>query len=115
METETWITEMEDLRLHLNDAGSMMTEDHFMTQILNSLTNDYLLQVTLMEKRIGATNEKLTIEEMKNELSLAYERLDGHGKRPVNDFDGEETALASYSQFKGKCKNCGKIGHKAVN
>jgi hypothetical protein len=105
---------MEDLRLRLDDAGSLMTEDHFMTQILNSLIDDYLLEVKLMEKRISGTREPFTIEEMKSELSLAYERLANHGKKPV-DYDGEETVLALYSQFKGKCNNCGKIGHKAVN
>jgi hypothetical protein len=67
-----------------------------------------------MEKRIGAMREPLTVEEMKSELSLAYKRLADHGKKPV-DYDIEETALASYSQFKGKCNNCGKMGHKAVN
>jgi hypothetical protein len=57
MDPETWITEMEDLRLRLDDAGSLMMEDHFMTQILNSLTENYLLQVMLMKKEIDAAKE----------------------------------------------------------
>ncbi len=113
VDPEVWITEMEDLRARLEDAGSTMADDHFMTQILNCLTDEYLLEVKLMEKRIGATNEPLTIEEMKNELGLAYERLRDHGRKPVN-YDGEETALGAFGPFKGKCNNCGKIGHKAV-
>jgi hypothetical protein len=54
-----------------------------------------------MDKRIGATIDKLAAEEMKNEPSLAYERLNGNGRKSVNH-NGEGTALASYSPFKRK-------------
>jgi hypothetical protein len=50
-----------------------------------NLTNDYyLLEVKFVEKRIGATTDKFTIEEIKNKLGLAYERLNGHSRKPVN-------------------------------
>jgi hypothetical protein len=42
VDPESWITEMEDLRLRLDDAGSLMTEDHFLTQILNTLHNEII-------------------------------------------------------------------------
>jgi hypothetical protein len=45
VDLEAWITEMEDLRTRLVDAGSLMTEENFITHILN-----YLLEVKLMEK-----------------------------------------------------------------
>jgi hypothetical protein len=46
---ETWITNLEDLRLKLEVMGSFMTDDQFMVQVLNSLTNDYELQILLLE------------------------------------------------------------------
>jgi hypothetical protein len=44
-DSETWITNLEDLRLKLEVMGSFMTDDQFMVQVLNSLTNDYELQM----------------------------------------------------------------------
>jgi hypothetical protein len=52
-----------------------MTDDQFMVQVLNSLTNDYELRMLLLEKRIGSKENPLTIDELKEELILRYERL----------------------------------------
>jgi hypothetical protein len=72
---ETWITNLEDLRLKLKVMGSFTTDNQFMVQVLNSLTNDYKLQMLLLEKRIGSKEKPLFIDELKGELSLRYERL----------------------------------------
>jgi hypothetical protein len=55
--------------------GSFTTDNQFMVQVLNSLTNDYKLQMLLLEKRIGSKEKPLFIDELKGELSLRYERL----------------------------------------
>jgi hypothetical protein len=55
--------------------GSFMTYDHFMVQVLNSLTSDYELQMLLLEKWIGSKENPLTIDESEEDLSLRYERL----------------------------------------
>jgi hypothetical protein len=39
-----------------------------MIQALNSLTNDYELQMLLLEKRIGSKENPLTIHELKEEV-----------------------------------------------
>jgi Zinc knuckle len=49
------------------------------------------------------------LEDLKEELNLRFERL----STGQNDNLGEESALFT-SQFKEKCRNCGKLGHKAV-
>jgi hypothetical protein len=49
--------------------GSFMTDDQFMVQVLNSFTNDYKIQMLLLEKRIGSKENPLTIDELKEELS----------------------------------------------
>jgi hypothetical protein len=93
--------------------GSFMTDDQFMVQVLNSLTNDYELQMLLLEKRIGSKENPLTIDELKEELSPRYERLVMKTETAkINDL-GKEKALV-VTQFKGKCRNCGKIGHMAA-
>ena len=54
----------------------------------------------------------LTVEEIRGELSLRFERLNStsmdHGEGEVL----EEQALFS-GKFNGKCRNCGQIGHKS--
>jgi len=51
-----------------------------MIQVLNSLTSDYDLQMLLLEKRIGNKDNPLTIDELKEELSLRFERLSSKGE-----------------------------------
>jgi hypothetical protein len=87
-----------------------MTDDQFMVQVLNSLTNDYELQMLLLEKQIGSKENPLTIDELKKELSLRYERLVMKTETAKINNLGEEKALV-VTQFKVKCRNCGKIGH----
>ena len=93
--------------------GSNMTDEQFLIQVLNSLTGDYELQMTLMEKRIGNKENPLTIDELKEDLNLRYERLSSKSESTRNDDYGEEKALF-VTQFKGKCRNCGKLGHKSA-
>jgi hypothetical protein len=45
-----------------------------MIHILNNLTSDYELQLALMERRVGYVEKLFTIEEIRGELSLDYER-----------------------------------------
>jgi Zinc knuckle len=63
----------------------------------------------LLEKQIGSKDNPLSIEELKDELNLQFQRL----STGQNNNLGKESALFT-SQFKGKCKNCGKLGHKAA-
>jgi hypothetical protein len=110
---ETWITNLEDLRLKLKVMGLFMTDDQFMVQILNSLTNDYELQMLLLERRIGSKENPLTIDELKEELSLKYERLLMKTETAKIDDLVEEKALV-VTQFNCECQNRGKIGHETA-
>jgi Zinc knuckle len=79
---------------------------------LNNLTADYDLQLTLLEKRIGDKERPLTVDKIKAELSLRFERL---ATKSARSEDGEvvEGHAPFSGQFKGKCRNCGQIGHKS--
>jgi hypothetical protein len=109
---EIWITESEDQSVRLESMGSSISENQFMIHILNNLNSDYELQLALMERRVGDVEKPLTIEEIRGELSLRFERMNmkSSSNKEVEAF--EENAFFS-GQFKGKCRNCGQIGHKS--
>jgi Reverse transcriptase (RNA-dependent DNA polymerase) len=92
--------------------GSSISENQFMIHILNNLTADYDLQLALLERRIGDKDNPLTVEEIRAELSLRFERLTNNLSNNDDNEEAEEMALFG-GQFKGKCRNCGKIGHKS--
>jgi hypothetical protein len=81
---------------------SSISENQFMIHIFNNLTSDYELQLAMMEKRVGDIEKPLTVEEIRGELSLSYERLN---MKSSNNPEGkilEEKAFFS-GQFKEKC------------
>jgi hypothetical protein len=90
-----------------------MLNDHFMIQVLNSLTNDYELQILLLQTMIESKENPLTIDELKEEFNLRYQRLLMISEMAKIKDLGEDKALM-VTQFKGKCLNCCKIGHKAA-
>jgi gag-polypeptide of LTR copia-type/Zinc knuckle len=105
---EIWIMELEDLCVRLVTMHSSLSENQFMIHILNNLTSDYELQLAMMESRVRDIERPLTAEEIRGELSLRFEILS------ISKAEGEvleEDALFG-GQFKGKCRNCGQLGHK---
>jgi Zinc knuckle len=66
-----------------------------------------------MEKHIGDKLNPLSIDELKEDLNLRYERLSSKSEYTKNDDYGKEKALL-VTQFKRKCRNCGKLGHKSA-
>jgi Zinc knuckle len=61
------------------------------------------------KKQIGNKDNPFSIEDLKEVLNLQFERL----STDQSDNLGKESALFT-SQFKGKCRNCGKLGHIAA-
>ena len=91
-----------------------MTEKHFLMHLINNLTSEYDYQVAMVEKRLDSDKNPLTLEELRADLNLRYERL---GLKKKDEDEKEyDVALAGFpSKFKGKCRKCGVIGHKAAN
>jgi hypothetical protein len=107
---EVWITQLEDISVRLEEMRLEILVKQFMIHVLNNLPPDYDLQVALLERRIGGEKDPCTASEIRSEFSLRFERLNNHPNNE-NGEASDETALYS-EQFKGKCKNCDKIGHK---
>ena len=112
---DVWITQLEDLQVQINNAkeGSI-TDDDLMEHILGNLPSVYDIEVHALRKRLDDLHDPLTLEELREELSLKFEMLNRRGKMAQGgqNTHGEEHALFA-GGFKGKCNNCGKIGHKA--
>jgi gag-polypeptide of LTR copia-type len=83
---EIRITELVDLCVSLETMDSSILENQFMIHILNNLTSDYKLQLAMMEKRVGDIENPVTVEEIKGELSLRFERLNA---RSINSGEGK--------------------------
>jgi gag-polypeptide of LTR copia-type len=90
---EIWITDLEDLRVRLEAMGSSKSENQFMIHILNNLTSDYEIQLALMEKRVGDMEKPLTIEEIRGEVSLLFERMNMKSSNNKEGDNFEDTAF----------------------
>jgi gag-polypeptide of LTR copia-type len=106
---EVWITELEDLLMRLEDLGSTVSDNQFMIHVLNNLTLDYDLQLALMEKRVGDMDRPLSIEEIKAELILHFERLNVSSKD-----SNESSVMEEHAVFIGKFKGYSSFGCKEV-
>jgi hypothetical protein len=60
--------------MKLEDMGSVMTDDHFMVQVLNNLASNHEKQMKLLENKIGDIN-LLEVDKLCEESNLQYERL----------------------------------------
>jgi parvulin-like peptidyl-prolyl isomerase len=72
---DIWITELEEYRMRLDELGSNITNDRFILHIVNNMTEDYDLPLAVMEKRITDERNPLTIDEIRDNLNLRFERL----------------------------------------
>jgi hypothetical protein len=68
------ITDLEDYRMRVEELGSSISDDQFNLHILNSMTDDYDLQLGMMEKRNTEKSNPLTINEIRDDLNLRFNR-----------------------------------------
>ena len=108
-----FIAYLEDIRSRLADAGIKMDDEHFILQVLNTVTKGYATELRLIAEKLDKS-EKVTIDDLKDRLSLEYGREQKWKKEEddeeESDEDNEKTFFSS--QFKGRCNYCGKHGHK---
>jgi hypothetical protein len=109
---DIWITELEDYQMRLEELRSSISDNQFILQILNNMTEDYDLQLAMMEKRVTDKSNPLTIDKIRDDLNLRFERLNEKQNEGSENENNQEVAFFG-GQFKGKCRNCGAIGHKA--
>ncbi len=108
---DIYISVLEDLITQYRDAGGRWDEEETLEHICGNLPKCYDATVAPLEKRIGDPKEPLDLEELRQDLSLKYLKL--NPKSVDEDAEeGEEIGLFA-GGFKGKCHKCGKQGHRA--
>ena len=112
---DVWISELELIRTRLKKMGTTLDDMYVMMHVLNNLPSTYNNLVDGLEDKLGAKNDPLTLEGLREKLSEKYEKIRARKKfRDDNsDSEGEERALFAGGKFKGRCHYCGKFGHKA--
>jgi gag-polypeptide of LTR copia-type len=108
---DQFITDLEALKVKMEELDHVITDKSMIIHILNNLDTNYEMEVKMLEhemQRLKEINKEISIETVRQELNLRYERLKKNSKQPV------EHEFYMGGKFKGKCNHCGKIGHKAV-
>jgi hypothetical protein len=111
---DAWIITLEKFRMKLENLGTAMTDDQFQINLLNNLTNHYELQTVRLEKRIGNKENTLEVNELREAINQKNLRLSMQSGSINESIVNEEQDIIT-EKFKGKCLNCGEIGHKSVH
>ena len=90
-----------------------MSNNDLIEHALNHLPDCYEISVSKLEDRIDDKNNPVTIDQLRNELNLRFERMKGKNDDNNKKYNEEEETALLAGGFKGKCHKCGKIGHKA--
>ena len=92
-----------------------MSDEHFVLHVMNNLTKQYATEVRLLEDALDR-GEEVSIDRLKEKFALEYERGTRRDEDDLNDEENEVNEESAFyaSGFKGRCKNCGKYGHKAA-
>jgi Zinc knuckle len=101
------------------EMNQVVYDKAFMLHILVNLGDDYELVQFHLDHRMFSTVNPLTLEDLRHELNNRYDKIkykytqntDNPSNTPRPQ--GQERALYAGNKFKGTCRKCGKIGHKA--
>jgi hypothetical protein len=88
--------------MRLENLGSNISDNQFILNILNNMTDDYDLQLTMMEKRVTDKSNPVTIDEIRDDLILRIEGLNEYQNKESENDNNQEVAFFG-GQFKGKC------------
>jgi len=101
--------------MKLKDLGSMMSNEDLIIHILNNLTENYKVQLSKLEEKLGSMTNPLSIDDVKAELCLRYAQM--KTKKSLSDSEQKDSkkALAATRKYNGTCTFCRKIGHKATD
>mmetsp|Transcript_14560 Transcript_14560/g.20983 ORF Transcript_14560/g.20983 Transcript_14560/m.20983 type:complete len:148 (+) Transcript_14560:485-928(+) len=94
----------------MEDFQSEITEEGMIIHVLNNLPHEYDTEVAILEKRLGDKSNALTLEEIREDLSLRFEKFGGNNEE---SYDEDTNRALIAGKFKGRCTSCGKYGHKA--
>jgi hypothetical protein len=86
------IIELEDYRLRLEELGSSISDNQFILHVLNNMTDDYDLQLAMMEKRVTDKSKPLTIDKIRDYLNLKFKILNEKQNEESENDNNQEVA-----------------------
>ena len=111
-----WIASLLQQRVKLSQLGHVIDDEYLKIHILASLPKEY--DALVDQAKIDSRSGSLTMKELKTRLKEKFTVM----KRQHGWTDDEVVMLAQTKQakaakkpkkrFKGKCRHCGKVGHK---
>ena len=78
--------------------------------ILEGLPKEYDALITVASNDLDNSTNPMTLDRLRKMIRSHYQRL-----QKSKEHNKKEEALVTYQPFKGRCRNCGKFGHKAVD
>jgi hypothetical protein len=108
---DSWLASLEKIRQQLAGMNSPISDNDMILHILCNLPRAYETLSEQLERRVDHQQNPLTLDELREELRLKYQRLTRYNQKE------DATALvANFKKgFKGTCRLCGKYGHKATD
>ena len=105
---DEWIQELNLIRslLEATKSGEKISDDRLLIHIMANMPDGYSEVITTVEGRLDDTTNPLTLEQLEQQLRSFYKR------KFSSEAKTDEVALFA-GGFKGTCRICGKIGHKA--
>jgi hypothetical protein len=83
---DVWITQLEDLQFQLNNSKpDTITDEDLVEHVLGNLPSVYDIEVHTLRKRLDDTANPLTIEEVREELSLKFEMMNRRFKSDLRN------------------------------
>ncbi len=115
---DIFITELEALQVQMNELDYEISNKALILHVLNNLNSEYEMEIKFMEMKMQQLKDEdkgneLSIEDVRAELNLRYERLKKQTSTTTVTNKNFEYANYAGTKFRGKCNWCGIIGHKA--
>ena len=117
---EEWMTKLEVIQSRLRSMNYNIRLEQLIIHVLNHLPEEYDVFFDTIEIDIDFKTKSYNYDNVKEMICLKYEKLmrcsDRDNKEPesaLNVVNRNEKRFKK--QFKGRCYNCGKIGHKGVD
>ena len=110
---ELWFNDLDHLNMRIGRINAKYEKDELQmkSHIMNSMSTGYDPVIVKFRGELAET----TLAKLRKEIVLQYKSL-----LKVKGKSTSESALMAnvtkhpYKKFKGTCRNCGKIGHKAA-
>jgi hypothetical protein len=75
------------------ELGSSISDNQFILYILNNMTDDYDLQLAMMEKRVMDKSNPSTFDKIRDDLNLRFERLNENQNEEIENDSNQEVSF----------------------